>query len=195
MHKLFLVSALLGSALAIPRPQEIALEEIETLPTPSLVTPAVAVASQTASILPLASQVAAASSALSLSPPSASSTLAAKRSRLEGRDGTCMPQLVGSGPVSKPDTVKAFLQNKDLKSLSNSASTPYGYKRTFQGLNAAVTALNYMGLFTLTSYDTLGCASKCDQASGCVAFNIYAGTYKSSCSFSMTETDSPFLDV
>lgn len=30
-----------------------------------------------------------------------------------------------------------------------------------------------MGLYTLTEYDTLGCASQCDQASGCVAFNMY----------------------
>ena len=30
-----------------------------------------------------------------------------------------------------------------------------------------------MGLYTLTSFDTLGCASRCDQASGCVAFNMY----------------------
>lgn len=30
-----------------------------------------------------------------------------------------------------------------------------------------------MGLYTLDSYDTLTCASKCDQASGCSAFNVY----------------------
>ena len=30
-----------------------------------------------------------------------------------------------------------------------------------------------MGLYTLTSYDTLECASKCDQADGCEAFNVY----------------------
>ena len=30
-----------------------------------------------------------------------------------------------------------------------------------------------MGLYTLQSYDTLTCASKCDQASGCEAFNLY----------------------
>lgn len=36
-----------------------------------------------------------------------------------------------------------------------------------------MTASNYMGLYTFRSYDTLGCASKCDQASGCEAFNMY----------------------
>lgn len=30
-----------------------------------------------------------------------------------------------------------------------------------------------MGLYTLTSYDTLTCASKCDQATGCQAYGIY----------------------
>lgn len=30
-----------------------------------------------------------------------------------------------------------------------------------------------MGLHTLTSFDTLGCASLCDQANGCEAFNMY----------------------
>ena len=31
----------------------------------------------------------------------------------------------------------------------------------------------FQGLYTLTSFDTLTCASKCDQASGCQAFNMY----------------------
>ena len=31
-----------------------------------------------------------------------------------------------------------------------------------------------MGMQTLNSYDTLGCASLCDQADGCQAFNVYA---------------------
>ena len=30
-----------------------------------------------------------------------------------------------------------------------------------------------MGLHTISSYDTLGCASLCDRADGCVAFNMY----------------------
>ena len=33
--------------------------------------------------------------------------------------------------------------------------------------------LIFQGLYTLTSYDTLTCASKCDRASGCSAFNMY----------------------
>lgn len=30
-----------------------------------------------------------------------------------------------------------------------------------------------MGLYTLKTFDTLGCASLCDQANGCQAFNMY----------------------
>jgi hypothetical protein len=30
-----------------------------------------------------------------------------------------------------------------------------------------------MGLHTLNAFDTLTCASLCDQASGCLAFNMY----------------------
>ena len=57
--------------------------------------------------------------------------------------------------------------------MANNASTPDGYTLVFNNLGASLQASNYMGLYTLTSYDTLTCASMCDQASGCSAFNIY----------------------
>ena len=57
--------------------------------------------------------------------------------------------------------------------MANSAPTPYGYASVFTNVGASLQASNYMGLYTLTSYDTLGCASKCDQASGCAAFNVF----------------------
>ncbi len=57
--------------------------------------------------------------------------------------------------------------------MANNAPTPDGYTVAFKNLSASLTASNYMGLYTLTSYDTLTCASKCDQASGCTAFNVY----------------------
>ena len=174
MHKSILISALAGLAFAAPRPQEIALDDIENLPIPAFITPAVAVASQVASVLPLASQIAAASSAVSIDPPSASSTVTITKRDLERRDATCQVQPKGAGPVASPDTVKGFLNNEALKRLSKSAPTPDGYKVAFKGLSASLSALNYMGLYTINSYDTLGCASLCDQASGCVAFNMYA---------------------
>lgn len=170
MHPSLLLPAFIGLAYAAPSPQEIALDDIEDLLAPSFVTPAVAIASQTASVLPVADQISAASSAISVSPPSASSSTAS----VEKRDGTCQPYTPGSGPVISPDTVEAFLCNKQLWEESATAPTPNGYQEAFTGLNGSLSALNYMGLYTLTSYDTLGCASKCDQASGCVAFNMYA---------------------
>lgn len=36
-----------------------------------------------------------------------------------------------------------------------------------------MSASNYMGLYTLTSFDTLACAQKCDAAPGCLAINLY----------------------
>lgn len=174
MHNSILISALVGLACAAPRPQEIALDEIEALPTPSFVTPLVAVASQGATVANLEAQISAASSAISVSPPSATTTAASSKRDIAKRDGTCKPYAKGSGPVPSPDTPAAFLAFDALKQLSANAPTPDGYAEAFTGLNASLTALNYMGLHTLTSYDTLGCASLCDQASGCVAFNMYA---------------------
>lgn len=57
--------------------------------------------------------------------------------------------------------------------MATAAPTPDGYEVVFINSNASLTASDYMGLYTLTSYDTLGCASLCDQASGCEAFNMY----------------------
>ena len=56
--------------------------------------------------------------------------------------------------------------------MANNAPTPDGYALAFSNLSASLQASNYMGLYTLTSYDILTCASKCDQAN-CSAFNIY----------------------
>jgi hypothetical protein len=57
--------------------------------------------------------------------------------------------------------------------MATGAPTPDGYSSAFTNLAGSLSASNYMGLYTLTSYDTLGCASKCDQADGCQAFNMY----------------------
>ena len=60
-----------------------------------------------------------------------------------------------------------------FQAMASAAPTPDGYEVVFINSNASLTASDYMGLYTLTSYDTLGCASLCDQASGCQAFNMY----------------------
>ena len=57
--------------------------------------------------------------------------------------------------------------------MATNAPTPDGYQVAFTNKQASLSASNYMGLNTLQSYDTLGCASLCDQAAGCQAFNMY----------------------
>lgn len=98
----------------------------------------------------------------------------AEHRTLIGRDGTCKAQPAGSGPVASPDTVDGFFGISQLQTLSANAPTPDGYTAEFTGLNASLNAAKYMGLWTLTSYDTLGCASLCDKTTGCEAFNMYS---------------------
>ena len=57
--------------------------------------------------------------------------------------------------------------------MATNAPTPDGYSVVFTNKQASLSASNYMGLSTLQSFDTLGCASLCDQAAGCQAFNMY----------------------
>ncbi|KAL8951362.1 MAG: hypothetical protein Q9222_002663 [Ikaeria aurantiellina] len=89
------------------------------------------------------------------------------------RDGNCATQPPGSGPVSTPDTVEAFQSNGDLQAMATNAPTPDGYSKAFSNLDGSLSASKYMGLHTLKSFDTLGCASLCDQANDCEAFNMY----------------------
>ena len=52
--------------------------------------------------------------------------------------------------------------------MASGAPIPDGYKSAFVNKQASLSASNYMGLSTLDSYDTLTCASRCDQADGSV---------------------------
>ena len=60
-----------------------------------------------------------------------------------------------------------------MQSLSQNAPTPDGYNVVFTGKDGSLSASRYMGLYTIDSFDTLTCASKCDRAAGCQAFNMY----------------------
>ncbi|KAL8650149.1 MAG: hypothetical protein Q9210_003996 [Variospora velana] len=95
------------------------------------------------------------------------------RDRLDKRDGNCAPQPAGSGPVSSPDTPEAFSANPAYSNLALNASTPDGYSSVMQNVDAYLNASNHINNSTLTSYDTIGCASLCDRAVGCQAFNLY----------------------
>ncbi|GAB7353549.1 hypothetical protein MBLNU459_g3984t1 [Dothideomycetes sp. NU459] len=170
MRYSYIIPAL--ASLALAAPQGIDIDGVEAAADPVFVTPAVNVATQVATVVPVASQAAAASAAISEDPASPTTTASSKRS-LIGRDGTCAKQPAGSGAVSSPDTPQAFAVNPAYPALASGAPTPDGYSQAFVNLNASLNALNYMGLYTLTSYDTLGCANLCDRASGCQAFNMY----------------------
>lgn len=171
MRYSYIVPALAGLALAAP--QGIDIDAVLAAADPVFVTPAANVATQVASVVPVASQAAAASAAISADPVSATTTVSSRRSLIR-RDGTCAKQPIGSGPVAKNDTVEAFKYNPAFPVMAWTAPIPDGYSLAFSNLNASLNALNYMGLYTLTSYDTLGCANLCDRASGCIAFNMYA---------------------
>ncbi|KAL8837439.1 MAG: hypothetical protein Q9170_002524 [Blastenia crenularia] len=152
MQSFLVILTLLGLSFAVPTPQLIDTAGVEAAPDPVFVIPAYDVPEQ----------------AGTTNEPDI-----APRSRLHKRDGTCAAQPAGSGPVSSPDTVDAFLDNPVYAALANNASTPDGYSIVMQNGGGSLSASNYMGLKTLKSYDTLGCASLCDQASGCQAFNMY----------------------
>ncbi|KAK5001774.1 hypothetical protein LTR16_006791, partial [Cryomyces antarcticus] len=85
----------------------------------------------------------------------------------------CAIQPDGYGPKVTPDTTGAFLAYPDFHTIAKNAKTPKGYVNTFTDLNAAVNANSYLGLHTLSTYDTLGCSQLCDNTTLCTAFNIY----------------------
>ena len=66
------------------------------------------------------------------------------------------------------------MQANCFQDMANDAPTPDGYQQVCVNQPGSLSASKYMGLTTIKSFDTLGCASLCDQAAGCVAFNMYA---------------------
>ncbi|KAL8930048.1 MAG: hypothetical protein Q9172_000133 [Xanthocarpia lactea] len=152
MRSAFVLLTLLGLTSAVPRPQLIDVEGVEAAPNPVFVVPAYDVVEEAGAI---------------------NKPAIAPRAPLLRRNGICALQPAGSGPVSSPDTPEAFLANPAYPALAESAPTPDGYSVVMQNAFASLSASNYMGLRTLKSYDTLGCASLCDQAPGCQAFNMY----------------------
>lgn len=89
MRSAIVFSALVGMALAAPRPQDIDFAGVDAAPDPVIVTPAYDVAQQSA-------------------------PTRKRNAAIQKRDGNCAPQPKGSGPVTSPDTPEAFLSNPDL---------------------------------------------------------------------------------
>ncbi|OCL02451.1 hypothetical protein AOQ84DRAFT_382668 [Glonium stellatum] len=162
MRSLLLTSAFVGLTIAFPRPQDINIDGVEAAGNPSFATVPVDKSSDQPSVVLEAVVASSAAVAIATAPATA------KRSNdVTERDGTCVVQPAGSGPVASPDTVSAFYVLQTLKTMSSSTPTPDGYALAFQGYNGSLSASNYMGMYTITSYDSLACAPQCDQASGC----------------------------
>ncbi|KAL8686169.1 MAG: hypothetical protein Q9224_005531, partial [Gallowayella concinna] len=152
MQSFLILLTLFGLTAAIPRPQLTDIQGVENGPDPVMVMPSYDVVEE-----------AGATNKPAIAP----------RSRLYRRDGNCAVQPAGNGPVSSPDTPAAFLSNSVYPAMAENATIPDGYSMVMQNGDGSLSASNYMGLKTLKSYDTLGCASLCDQATGCQAFNMY----------------------
>ncbi|MCJ1388116.1 hypothetical protein MMC18_000961 [Xylographa bjoerkii] len=164
MRSKLLIISFLASALAVPHPQLIDLDGVAAAEPPVFVTVPLDVASNTPTLL----------ATTTVAPITTDAPGTRKRSLgNKKRDGTCEPSPNGSGPVPSPDTASAFLADPDLQAMATNAATPYGYAQVFANLPASLSAANYMGLYTLTSYDPSQCQSRCDQVTGCLAFNIY----------------------
>ncbi|MCJ1485749.1 hypothetical protein MMC06_005924 [Schaereria dolodes] len=163
MLSTLMIAALAGVTAAMPSPQGIEIPDAVAAANPVLFTPPLDVESNTPK------EVAPAP----IEPITTPISKVKREPTLVERDGSCAVQPAGSGPVPTPDTVAAFSADPDLQAFSQNAPTPDGYVEAFQGATGSLSASNYMGLYTLASYDTLTCASQCDQASGCQAFNVY----------------------
>ncbi|TKA21697.1 hypothetical protein B0A50_08770 [Salinomyces thailandicus] len=83
----------------------------------------------------------------------------------------CGQQAFGYGPPSTTDNV--FLANPNYDFIAKLAPTPQGYSAAFRDLRASTSQANYMGFYTLQTYNTTQCAEECNNANGCEAFNIF----------------------
>lgn len=163
MYTPFVLAALAVLTSALPSPQLIDLVAIGNYPDSVRVTAPIDKEVDVAASVPAAP----------IKPLTSIGSSSKRDLTVEKRDGDCSPYPTGSGPVPSPDTVDAFASFPTFAAMATAAPTPDGYEVVFINSNASLTASNYMGLYTLGSYDTLGCASQCDQTSGCQAFNMY----------------------
>ena len=112
----------LVSLLFIPSSlaQDIDLDGVDSAPDPVIVTPAVAVSSQTVSVAPVVEQASAAASSVTIALDSGDSSLEStpipveRRGIANKRDGTCAPQSSGYGYIPTPDTPSAFLADSGV---------------------------------------------------------------------------------
>jgi hypothetical protein len=109
MRCLLVLSVLAAVVAAAPHPQDISFDEVEAAPDPVIITPSAAVASQVATVAPVADQIAAAAAAV-LADPAVNDTLSSSKRDIVARDAStpCAKQPLGKGPVASPDSAEAF---------------------------------------------------------------------------------------
>lgn len=124
-------AGLLGLFATSVAAQDIDIDGVIAAGSPDIVTPAFAVASQTASVVPIAAQASAAAasaiadltsdnSTLDSSTTADDSSTTSRRSvqrsvpYVSKRDGTCSAQPAGYGPVASPDTPANFVGSTTL---------------------------------------------------------------------------------
>ncbi|APA11511.1 hypothetical protein sscle_08g062810 [Sclerotinia sclerotiorum 1980 UF-70] len=168
MRSAILTSAFAVLALGNPIPQEIDLGTIDSLPPAAVSNAPVDISSQSVSVKP--SAAATSVGAAKVTNTAVPSTVA-KRNNI--KRSSCEPQPLGAAPTSTPDTAEAFLADSQYTAISDVAATPQGYNLAFKNLQGSSQTTSYLGYKTLDSYDTVNCASYCDQQDGCIAFNIY----------------------
>ncbi|THY30948.1 hypothetical protein D6D01_03050 [Aureobasidium pullulans] len=158
MRSTFLIPVLVAvvAALPAPNPQEIDLDLIINVPTPTIIqatgTPDQIVTYDTKAIL--ASATAASSISVDITDVATSTPSIVKRA-------ACGPEPSGYGPVtsSPKDDAASFAANPVYANAANGAAVPSGYVQTFKNLNASSSAYGYMG--------------RSNAIKGCMGINVY----------------------
>ncbi len=172
MYSLVLV-AVAGIVAAAPRPQDLPVDAVDAIPSPTLLGPAITASSQDVSY-PSSSILSSVQAAIT--DGSAPATVVdANNKRKRQAASTCQPQPSGYGPIAVPDTVSDFLANAAISASATAAATaaPPSYTNVFVNLQGSTQQTGYLGLHTLHSYDPAVCASYCDSSAFCEAFNLY----------------------
>jgi len=165
--------AALAAASPVASPQLLDLDFIAAQgPAP---TPIIAIG-QTAQVITFdATSAASAAVAAVTQAAAADATVTAavnKRNNIAARSA-CDPLALGSGPTPSNDTPSKWLAMPNWAAAASAAPLVSGYDVSFINQQGANNANGYLGYYTMKSYDVAQCASKCDAASGCAAFNVY----------------------
>lgn len=91
--------------------------------------------------------------------------------------GACSPEpTIANFYNADVSLAEAFRRDASIASVASRASTPPGYFQNFKNLDAANSAMNYLGYTVVNTgkgYDVDYCAAKCNAKPGCLSFNIY----------------------